>query len=244
MSNKNKLVLVSGGGRGLGLAIIQNLLNQHYAVASFSRNTTPEVEKLQKQYPEQFLWSNLDATDFTAVNHYMESLIGKYHSIYALVNNAAIAADGVITLMPPAKISQVLQVNLEAVFHLTQLCVNHMLLQNNSVILNISSIIATRGYAGLSVYAASKAGLDGMTRSLARELGARNIRVNSIAPGYLETEMSKSLNASEREKIIRRTPLGRLGTVSDIVGVVAFLLSDDARFITGQTLVVDGGINC
>ena len=109
-------------------------------------------------------------------------------------------------------------------------------------IVNISSIVGLRGYSGLSAYAATKGGIDAMTRALARELGERQIRVNSIAPGYLETEMTHGLDERQKDQIVRRTPLGRLGRPEDVAGVVRFLLSDQARFITGQTLVVDGGI--
>jgi 3-oxoacyl-[acyl-carrier protein] reductase len=126
---------------------------------------------------------------------------------------------------------------------LTKLVVRRMLVgTSRGVILNISSIIGVRGYSGLSVYASTKAGMDGMTRALARELGPRRIRVNSIAPGYLETEMTRGLDQRQREQIVRRTPLGRLGVPDDIVGPVLFLFSDAASFITGQIIVVDGGI--
>jgi 3-oxoacyl-[acyl-carrier protein] reductase len=111
-------------------------------------------------------------------------------------------------------------------------------------IVNISSIIGQRGYNGLAAYSASKAGMDGMTRALARELGRRAVTVNSVAPGYLVTEMSSTLNESQRKQILNRTPLGRLGDCDDVLPVVRFLMSENARYITGQTLVVDGGISC
>jgi 3-oxoacyl-[acyl-carrier protein] reductase len=116
-----------------------------------------------------------------------------------------------------------------------------MLVQRQGAIINISSIIAQRGFSGLAMYAATKAGLEGLTRALARELGSRQIRVNAIAPGYLETEMSAALDEGQRQQIIRRTPLGRLGQVADVVPCVEFLLSPGARFITGQVITIDGG---
>jgi 3-oxoacyl-[acyl-carrier protein] reductase len=128
---------------------------------------------------------------------------------------------------------------------LTRLFLRTLLARNTAGrIINISSIIGSRGYTGLAAYAASKAGLDGATRALAREVGRRGITVNSVAPGYLETEMSASLEGGQRSQIVRRTPLGRLGTVSDVTPVVRFLLSDEAGYITGQTILIDGGITC
>jgi 3-oxoacyl-[acyl-carrier protein] reductase len=159
----------------------------------------------------------------------------------ALINNAGVAQDGVLAMMPEEQIERMLQVNLQAALLLTKECVRWMLLQGQGNIISVSSILAERGFSGLAAYAATKAGLIGMTRSLARELGPRQIRVNAIAPGYVETEMSDSLDMQQRQQIIRRTPLGRLATTEDIVPVVEFLLSPASQFITGQTIVVDGG---
>jgi 3-oxoacyl-[acyl-carrier protein] reductase len=164
--------------------------------------------------------------------------------IQALVNNAGIARDGVLATMRPVDIDAVLDVNLRGTLHLTRLVARPMLTRGTGSILNISSIIGLRGYSGLAVYSATKGGLDAMTRALARELGPRNIRVNSIAPGYLETEMSSTLGAEQRDQIVRRTPLCRLGRPDDVVGAVLFLLSPASAFITGQTFVIDGGVTC
>ena len=146
--------------------------------------------------------------------------------------------------MQPADVERVIMINLTGTLLLTRLAVRLMLVRSRGNVISISSIIGLRGYAGLAAYSATKAGLDGMTRGLARELGPRNIRVNSIAPGYLETDMSHGLDMAQRDQIVRRTPLGRLGVPSDVVGAVHFLLSPDSAFITGQVLVIDGGITC
>ena len=136
-----------------------------------------------------------------------------------------------------------LQQNLISTLVLTKRYVRERLrVRKSGIIVNISSIIGIRGYAGLAAYSASKAGMDGMTRSLARELGPKGFRVNSVLPGYMETDMSKSLDSSQRNQIIRRTPLGRLATTVDVVQVVEFLISDRSSFVTGQSIVVDGGI--
>ena len=165
----------------------------------------------------------------------------RFGRLDALINNAAVAIDGVLALAMEEDIETMLDVNLKAALLLCKEASRHMLAQRSGVILNISSIIAERGFSGLAGYAATKAGMVGMTRALARELGGRNIRVNALAPGYLETDMSASLEDRQRDQIIRRTPLGRLGTPADIVPTVRFLLSPDSGFLTGQVITIDGG---
>jgi len=134
--------------------------------------------------------------------------------------------------------------NLKGALYLTWVCARFMIQRRGGCILNISSVNGLRGHSGVAVYSATKAGLDGMTRSLARELGPRGIRVNSVAPGYFESEMVERLDDTTKARITRRTPLGRLASVNDIVGVVLFMISPSASFITGQTIVVDGGLTC
>jgi 3-oxoacyl-[acyl-carrier protein] reductase len=240
------VVVVSGGSRGLGRAIVSALLATGQRVATFSRADTTFTRDLRDsdRDEQRFMWRAIDATDVAALRAFVKEVASRFGRIDALINNAGVAAAGVLPLMAHDDIHRVLAVNLEAALVLAQACTRNMLLRERGSIINISSIIGSRGYSGLAVYSATKAGLDGMTRSLARELGPRGIRVNSIAPGYLETEMSDTLDATQREQIVRRTPLGRLGGVDDVVGAVRFLLSPDAAFITGQTLIIDGGITC
>jgi 3-oxoacyl-[acyl-carrier protein] reductase len=160
------------------------------------------------------------------------------------VNNAGIAREGILATAPVQDISDTVDINLTAAIFLSQACSRVMLRQASGCIVNVSSVNAIRGHSGVSVYSATKAALDGLTRSLARELGPRNIRVNSVAPGYFESRMVEGLSQSDRERIARRTPLGRLARVEDIANAVHFLVSDQAAFITGQTLAVDGGLTC
>ena len=135
-----------------------------------------------------------------------------------------------------------MDVNLGGTLNLSRICVKQMMVGGAGVIVNISSIVGIRGYKGVSAYGATKAALDGLTRGLSRELGPLGIRVNAVAPGFMETDMTSELTDRQKRRIVRETPLGRLGTVEDVSDVVRFLLSDDARFITGQTFVVDGGL--
>ena len=243
MINEKKIAIISGGSKGLGQALVEALLQRNYFVYTFSRNNSDFVEKAKKDFKDSFVWQSIDSKNFTDIENFVKHIYKEQKRIDLLINNAAIGSDGVLTLMPSKIISDTLAINLESTIRITQACSKYMLLQKQGSILNISSIIGTRGYSGLSVYSATKAGLDGFTRALARELGERNIRVNSIAPGYLETDMSSKLSESQRQQVLRRTPLGRLGKVEDVTELAMFLLSSGASFITGQTFLVDGGIS-
>lgn len=236
-------VLVSGGSRGLGLAIVQTLLAQGHHVATFSRSISEPIERLKSnsQLGSRFVHAVLDAANATELRKFVQDRQKDWGRIDALINNAGLAYDNVLAMTPDDEIERMLDVNLKAALLLSKECSRQMLSQNSGNIINIASIIAERGFRGLSAYAATKAGMIGMTRSLARELGPRGIRVNAVAPGYLETDMSADLDDAQRGQIERRTPLGRLGTVDDVVPVITFLLSPASRFVTGQVITVDGG---
>ncbi len=242
--SSSPLVLLSGGSRGLGLAIARSLLEANYRVATFSRKATSEVKALCSEYPGRITFQAGDMADSESLSRVVRAVEKETGPIDVLINNAGIAYDGVLALMPRVQIEQLIGVNLTGSLLLSRLVIRRMLLRNAGTILNISSIIGRRGYSGLAAYSATKAALDAMTRALARELGSRNIRVNAIAPGYLETEMTHGLSDFQRDQVIRRTPLGRLGVPADVAGVVLFLLSPASAYMTGQTLVVDGGVTC
>jgi len=236
-------VILSGGSRGLGQALAADLLGAGYAVSTFSRRPTEFTDTAAKR--DDFLFQPADAADAASLTSFVQAAIGRFGIPAGLVNCAGLAVDGVLATAADEEIDRVLNVNLAGTLRLTRLVVREMLVaERPASIVNISSIIAQRGFSGLSIYAASKAGIDGMTRALARELGPRGITVNSVAPGYLETEMTHGLDEQQRQQVVRRTPLGRLGRVDDVTGAVRFLLSDAARFITGQTLTIDGGMTC
>lgn len=236
-------VVLSGGSRGLGRAIAEALLADGWRVSSFARRHTEFTESMASN--ESFHFQRADTTDAASLASFVKDAEGRFGAPRALINCAGLAEEGVIAAIRPDQVEHVLAVNLAGPLHLTRLLSRRMLLSaGGGSIINISSVVGLRGYRGLSAYAATKGGLDAMTRALARELGARDIRVNSIAPGFLETEMTHGLTGEHRKQIIRRTPLGRLGRPDDITGAVRFLLSNDARFITGQVIVVDGGVTC
>jgi 3-oxoacyl-[acyl-carrier protein] reductase len=223
--------------------MVRHLLEQGDTVCTFSRSRTPAMDELEAgANGERFFFDCVDIADSDAVRAYVKQVVKRYGKVDCLVNNAGIARDGLLAMQSDAEIDLLLGVNLKGTLSLSRACIRPMLRAKKGRIVQISSIIGQRGYRGLATYAATKAAMDGITRSLARELGERNITVNSIAPGYLDTEMSHGLDDNQRGQIIRRTPLGRLGTPADILGLLDYLLSPAADFVTGQTVVVDGGI--
>ena len=240
----DRVAIVSGGSKGLGRGIVAALLQDGVRVATFSRSSTPFIEECERAHPERFEWQAIDGADDERVRGFVKHVVGRFGRIDALINNAALAMEGVLPLAASADVHKVIGLNLEGTIHLTQAVTRTMLRQQAGSVVNITSIVGLRGYAGLAVYSSTKAAMDGLTRGLARELGPKGIRVNSIAPGFFETDLSASLSGPQRQQIVRRTPLGRLGQIEDIVGLLRFLLSPAASFITGQVLVIDGGITC
>lgn len=242
----NKVIVISGGSRGLGEAIIENLLSTGHIVATFSRSKSNFIESLlnNEQFNEKFYWECIDANDTEDIKKFVFSAYKKFGRIDGLINNAGASLDKLLTMTNQEEMSHILNINLNSVILLTNFVTRIMLQQNFGIVINISSVVGLRGFKGTSVYSASKAAINGFSRSLARELGRRGIRVNSVAPGFLDTDMTKGMSEDKKAQIIRRTPLGRLGKVEDVVGMVKFLLSEDSAFITGQTFTIDGGLTC
>ncbi len=245
---RERCVVVTGGSRGLGLALVHYLLSRGFALATCRRSETGAIADLRAAGGDsRVFWAPCEigrADDEAAFFAAAEGWAGE-RMIYGMINNAGVARDGVLATFPNVDSEQIIEINLLGALRMSRLALRHMLAHEIAGrIINISSIIGSRGYTGLAAYSASKAGMDGLTRALAREVGRRGITVNSIAPGYLETEMSSTLATNRRQQIINRTPIGRLGRVEDVCPLAHFLLSDDAAFLTGQTILVDGGITC
>ncbi|MEY2398610.1 MAG: 3-oxoacyl-[acyl-carrier protein] reductase [Actinomycetota bacterium] len=242
MSDSPRVCIITGGSRGLGASFVEAFLQDGDIVATCSRSSTPAIEKWAATHGDRFYYEPFDMRDRPACVAFVKNIAKKYGQIDVLVNNAGLASESLLATALDDDIDAVIDINLKSTLHMTRLVVRRMLVRRSGIIINISSIIGISGYRGLSVYGATKAALDGFTRALARELGARGITVNSIAPGYLRTEMTDSLVGDQLGQIERRTPLGRLGEPEDVVGMLRFLCSPEASFITGQVIVIDGGI--
>jgi 3-oxoacyl-[acyl-carrier protein] reductase len=238
--------LVSGGSRGLGLVLVERLLASGRSVATFSRSGSEVLDLLGHQYGNRLRTARLDAADPTAIRSFVREAADRFNGIDHCVVNAGHAVPGMLATTTDEAIEAVLAVNLRGAIVLVREAVRQMLAdtpaspRDRSIVV-VSSTVATSGSPGLAVYAATKAGLEGFARSLARELGPRRIRVNAVSPGFFASDLSASLADEDRQRIVRRTPLGRLATAEDVAGTIEFLTGPQAAFITGQVVSVDGG---
>ena len=242
--------IISGGSRGLGLAVVERLLERGDRVATFSRSGSAALAALAAVHADRLHAEQIDAADADAIRGFVARAATRFGGIDHCIANAAVAHEGVVATVRDDEIDAMLTVNLRGSIVLVRECVRQMLVRpvgeersgaGGPSVVVVSSVVASRGSPGLAVYAATKAGLEGFALSLARELGSRGIRVNAVAPGFLATDLSASLSESNRARIVRRTPLGRLGTPNDVVGAIEFLAGPRSSFITGQVVTVDGG---
>jgi 3-oxoacyl-[acyl-carrier protein] reductase len=216
-------------------------------VATCARSATDEIREWENDpaLADRFLFEALDMVPRGGCERFVKAVAERWGPIDVLVNNAGVARDGVLALFTDEDVDTVVDLNLKATIAMTREVIRQMLAAGDGGrIVNVSSIIGLSGYRGLAVYSATKAALDAMTRSLARELGSRRITVNSVAPGYMHTEMSHGLDETQLDQIVRRTPAGRLGEAADVARAVQFLADRANDYVTGHVLVVDGGLTC
>lgn len=237
------VAVVSGGSRGLGRALCKRLLADGWRVATFSRRADEFIEQAREKHGENLYWAPVDMRDLTALRDFVRAAQDRFGRVDLLVNNAGLLHQELFLTTAVTRIEDLVAVNLLAPMVLAQGCARLMTRGGGGVIVNVSSVNAVRGYRGVAAYSAAKAGLEGFGRSLAHELGPLNIRVNTLTPGFFDSDMTADVTDGNRDRIRRRTPLGRFGTVAQIVDAVLFLASPNG-FITGQTLVIDGGITC
>jgi 3-oxoacyl-[acyl-carrier protein] reductase len=237
-----KTVVVTGDSGALGSAIVDRLLEEGYKVVGLSRRTTDEMKERIDKYNQQYVHVNFDLSKAEEVKELYLKVLKKEGPIYGLVNNAAFAYDDIVTNADYKELEKMFRINVFSPIMLTKYVIRDMLLNEvKGSLVHISSVSAHTGYKGLSMYAATKGALESFSRTVAREWGAKGIRSNCVAPGFMETPMSASLSEDEKDRIYRRTSLKRPTEVKDVAEVVVFLLSEKSASITGTTIHVDCG---
>jgi 3-oxoacyl-[acyl-carrier protein] reductase len=242
---QNKIVLVTGASRGIGRAIAFKMAQEGANVAFTYLSSVEKGEALEKELTDLGVKAKgyrSDASDYKQAEELMNSVVADFGTIDVLINNAGITKDGLLMRMSEEQWDSVIQVNLKSVFNLTKAATKPMMKAKSGSIINLTSIVGIRGNAGQANYAASKAGIIGFTKSIALELGSRNIRSNAIAPGFILTEMTGELNVAATEEWTKSIPLKRGGQAEEVADACVFLASDMSKYITGQVLQVDGGM--
>ena len=245
MENR-KVVLVTGAARGIGKEIACKMAKEGYDIAINYRTYNEELENLKTQLETNYNINCAlvqgDVSKFEDAEKMVKDTIEKLGKIDILVNNAGITKDGLLMRMSKEDFEDVIAVNLLGTFNVTRNVIPSMIKQKSGRIINISSVVGVAGNAGQTNYSASKAGIIGFTKSLAREVASRNILVNSIAPGFIETDMTNVLSETQKENIYTQIPLKRMGSANDVANLVNFLSSEESSYITGQVINVDGGM--
>ena len=243
MNFSGQTALITGAGRGIGKTIALKLaeFGSNIAIADMNPVSDDLPREIEKNGTKCLAYQ-LDVTDFESVDSVVKNVIDETGGIQILVNNAGITQDNLFMRMKPEQWMKVIDVNLNGVFHMTKSVIRTMVKQHSGRIINISSVVGFSGNPGQVNYSSTKSGLIGFTKSLSREVGARGITVNAVAPGFINTAMTQSLNESQQQAILSQIPMGRMGEAEDIANAVAFLASEEASYITGTVLHVNGGM--
>lgn len=245
---ENKVALITGGSRGIGAAIVQKFAAQGAQIAFTYRSSSDQANSLAEQASAAFgtviKAYQSDASSFEASAELVKQVVEDFGKVDILINNAGITRDTLMLRMSEEQWDQVIETNLKSVFNLTKHILRPMLKQRSGSIINMSSVVGDFGNAGQANYAASKAGIFGFTKSIAKEVGSRGIRCNALAPGFIETEMTDQLDDKTKEAFLARIPLKRLGKAEEVADACLFLASDLSTYVSGQTISICGALNC
>ena len=241
----SKVAFITGATRGIGKSIALKLASCGYDIAINYRTENDDLTELLneiKGFNVRCIAVCGDVSDFEACTNMIKQIISEFEKIDVLVNNAGITRDMLLMRMKESDFTDVIDVNLVGTFNITKNVIPYMMKQKNGRIINISSVVGITGNAGQTNYSASKAGIIGFTKSLAKEVGSRNILVNAVAPGFIQTDMTNILKDEIKQELIKNIPLKRFGNATDVANVVKFLASEESSYITGQVINVDGGM--
>ena len=241
---EGKLALVTGASRGIGHAIALELAAQGAAVAGTSTSSSgaDQISRILAERGFKGRGFVLNVTDEAQMERVLDAAQTEFGRLYALVNNAGITRDNLLMRMKDSEWDDIIETNLKAVFRLCRLCLRDLIRAREGRIINLVSVSGEMGNAGQTNYAAAKAGVIGFSKSLAREIASRNVTVNCVAPGFIDTDMTRALSEAQRQAVVQHIPLGRLGQPAEVAGAVAFLASPLAGYITGTTIDVNGGM--
>lgn len=241
-----KVALITGGSRGIGKKIAEKFARNGYSIVINYVSEKTDVNKLESDLSQngkvEVLCIKCDVTDFNSCQEMVKEAVDKFGKIDVLINNAGITKDNLLMRMKEEDFDKVINVNLKGTFNMTKNVISYMMKKRSGRIVNISSVVGVSGNSGQANYAASKAGIIGFTKSVAKELASRNILANAVAPGFIETDMTDVLSESVKESIYSQIPLKKMGKPEEVANAVYFLGSDENTYITGQVLNVDGGM--
>ena len=241
----NKVAFITGGTRGIGKQIALTFAQNGYDIAINYRKENEDLKNTKQEIEQngvKCLAVQGDVSNFEDTERFVKEIIEEYGKIDVLVNNAGITKDTLLMRMKKEDFEDVIDINLVGTFNVTKNVISYMMKARSGRIINISSVVGVSGNAGQTNYSASKAGIIGFTKSLAKEVASRNILVNAVAPGFIETNMTDVLKDEVKENIAKQIPLNRMGTAQDVANVVKFLASEDSSYITGQVINIDGGM--